>query len=143
MPISQIYINLPITLKKLGKFAPKQATEMRHNAFFLKALGSVAYPFLRVYHILTIVSSLENKAVRIIPEDAKYLLSIKGVSPFYAAAFLAEIGSIANFLTPKKLIKYTGSISPVARHTGAWIETKLLELVQKMHMGRSPHGSVN
>lgn len=61
-----------------------------------------------LHHLNTIISSLENKAVRLLPEEGQYLLSIKGVSPFYAAAFLAEIGDVNNFATPKKLIKYAG-----------------------------------
>lgn len=61
-----------------------------------------------LHHFNTVISSLENKALRLAPEGIKYLLSIKGVSPFYAAAFLAEIVDIRNFASPKKLIKYTG-----------------------------------
>jgi transposase len=55
-----------------------------------------------------VVSSLEARAIKLLPAEAKYLLSVKGVSPFYAAAFLAEIGDINNFKGPKKLIKYAG-----------------------------------
>jgi transposase len=61
-----------------------------------------------LHHLNSMVSSLENRAVRMLPAEAKFLLSVKGVSPFYAAAFLAEIGDIHNFKNPKKLIKYTG-----------------------------------
>lgn len=61
-----------------------------------------------LHHLNTVISSLENKTIRLVPEEIKYLLSLKGMSPFYAAAFLAEIGDIKNFANPKKLIKYTG-----------------------------------
>lgn len=61
-----------------------------------------------LHHINTIISSLENKAVRLFPEEVKSLLTIKGISPFYAAAFWAEIGDIKRFSSPKKLIRYAG-----------------------------------
>ncbi len=61
-----------------------------------------------LHHLNSMVSSLENRAVRMLPPEAEFLLSVKGMSPFYAAAFLAEIADIHNFRTPKQLIKYTG-----------------------------------
>lgn len=61
-----------------------------------------------LHHMTSVISLLEKRTVERLPAEAKYLLSIKGISPFYAAAFLSEIGSIANFKTQKDLISYAG-----------------------------------
>ena len=66
-----------------------------------------------LHHLNTIVSDLDNKAIKLLPDQAKYLLSIKGLSPFYSASFLAEIGDIKDFASPKQLIRYAGIIISV------------------------------
>jgi transposase len=119
--------------KKVAKMMPKQLISLFHKhkvtgigLFRAKKIISHAqsaihracyFPEIRnnlkqdlqlLHHLNTIVSDLENKAIKALPPEAALIASIKGISPFFAAAFLAEIESISKFATPKKLIKYTG-----------------------------------
>lgn len=119
--------------KKIAKMLPKQLIELfrRHR---VSGIGpcrakkiithaqsvihrSCYYPEIKdnlrqdlqlLHHLNTIVTDLENKTIKAAPPEVAFLTSIKGISPFFAAAFMAEIESIAKFATPKQLIKYTG-----------------------------------
>lgn len=93
---------------RAGKIIKHAQTAIHHSQPLPEYRSHLKQDLQLLHHLNTIVSSLENKAVRLLPEEGQYLLSLKGVSPFYAAAFLAEITDIRNFATPKKLIKYTG-----------------------------------
>lgn len=99
-----------------GVVGPKRALRIIEHAqsalrrsFYLPEIrNNLKQDLQLIHHLNTIVSDLENRAVRLLPEEAKYLLSIKGITPFYAAAFLAEIEDIGKFASPKQLIKYAG-----------------------------------
>ncbi|MFH1576196.1 MAG: IS110 family transposase [Candidatus Margulisiibacteriota bacterium] len=119
--------------KKIAKMAPKQLIELfrRHKVSGIgpiRAKKTIAHaqsavhracylPEIRnnlrqdlqlLHHLNTIVSDLENKAIKAMPYEAALINSIKGISPFFATAFIAEVESITKFATPKQLIKYTG-----------------------------------
>lgn len=119
--------------KKIAKMLPKQLIELfrRHKVsgigpfrakkiiahaqsvvhracYFPEIKNNLRQDLQLLHHLNTIVSDLENKAVKALPAEAALITSIKGVSPFFAAAFVAEIESMARFATPKQLIKYTG-----------------------------------
>lgn len=119
--------------KKVAKMLPRQLIELfrRHNVsgvgpfrakkiiahaqtviqkacYFPEIRNNLRQDLQLLHHLNTIVSDLENKAVKALPQEAALLTSIKGISPFFAAAFIAEIESISKFATPKQLIKYTG-----------------------------------
>jgi len=112
---------------KVRNIGPKRALKIIthaqsviHKSFYLPEIQqNLKQDIHLLHHLNTIVSDLENKAVRLLPEEAKYLLSIKGISPFYAAAFLAEIEKISNFASPKKLIRYTG-LSVAVKESGMY-----------------------
>lgn len=61
-----------------------------------------------LHHLQSMLTDLEKQVMAHLPEEAKYLLSMKGISPFFAASFLAEIETIRRFATPKQLIRYVG-----------------------------------
>lgn len=61
-----------------------------------------------LHHLQSLLSDLEKQVIRHLPEETKYLLSIKGISPFFAAAFLAEVETMERFATPKQLIRHVG-----------------------------------
>jgi transposase len=87
----------------------KHAQGVLHNSIPLSEYRfNLRQDLQLLHHLNTVVSSLEARAIRLLPAEAKHLLSVKGVSPFYAAAFIAEIGDINNFKSPKSLIKYAG-----------------------------------
>lgn len=119
--------------KKISKMTPKQLIDLfrRHkvsgvgpyrarkiiahaqsvihkSSYFPEIKNNLRQDLQLLHHLNTIVSDLENKATRAMPEEAQLMLSIKGVSPFFAAAFMAEIETMAKFKTAKQLVRYTG-----------------------------------
>lgn len=119
--------------KKIAKMMPKQIIELfkqhkvsgigpfrakkiiahaqsviHRSCYFPEIRNNLKQDLQLLHHLNTIVSDLENKAIKAIPPEAALIASIKGISPFFAAAFIAEIESITKFATPKQLIKYTG-----------------------------------
>lgn len=95
----------PYRAKKIISHAQSVVTR---DSCFPEIRNNLRQDLQLLHHLNTIISDLENKAVRAMPSDAKYILSIKGISPFFAAAFMAEIEDISKFAVPKKLIRYTG-----------------------------------
>jgi transposase len=74
------------------------------------------------------------KATRV--EDWKILRSIKGVGPKTAVPFLAEMGSIENFPSPKKLIAFAG-MDPSVCQSGKFIGRSKLSKRGNRHMRRA------
>ena len=74
------------------------------------------------------------KATRI--EDWKILRSIKGVGPKTAVPFLAEMGSIENFSSPKKLIAFAG-MDPSVCQSGKFIGKSKLSKRGNRHLRRA------
>ena len=95
----------PFRAKKIISHAQ---TAVHRSCYFPEIRNNLRQDLQLLHHLNTIVSDLENKAVRAMPPQAALINSIKGVSPFFATAFVAEIEDIAKFATPKQLIKYTG-----------------------------------
>jgi transposase len=95
----------PFRAKKIIAHAQ---TVIHKTCYFPEIRNNLRQDLQLLHHLNTIVSDLENRAVKALPCEAALLTSIKGISPFFAAAFIAEIESISRFPTPKQLIKYTG-----------------------------------
>ena len=95
----------PFRAKKI--IAHAQSAVYR-SCYFPEIKNNLRQDLQLLHHLNTIVTDLENKTVKALPAEAVLLTSIKGISPFFAAAFIAEIESITKFATPKQLIKYTG-----------------------------------
>jgi len=74
------------------------------------------------------------KATRV--EDWKILRSIKGVGPKTAVPFLAEMGSIENFSSPKKLIAFAG-MDPSVCQSGKYIGKSKLSKRGNRHLRRA------
>jgi transposase len=74
------------------------------------------------------------KATRV--EDWKLLRSIKGVGPKTAVPFLAEMGSIENFSSPKKLIAFAG-MDPSVCQSGKYIGKSKLSKRGNRHLRRA------
>ncbi len=74
------------------------------------------------------------KATRV--EDWKILRSIKGVGPKTAVPFLAEMGSIENFSSPKKLIAFAG-MDPSVCQSGKFIGKSKLSKRGNRHLRRA------
>jgi transposase len=69
-------------------------------------------------------------------EDWKILRSIKGVGPKTAVPFLAEMGSIENFSSPKKLIAFAG-MDPSVCQSGKFIGKSKLSKRGNRHLRRA------
>ncbi|MFQ5448451.1 MAG: IS110 family transposase [Saprospiraceae bacterium] len=95
----------PFRAKKIIAHAQ---TVIHKTCYFPEIRNNLRQDLQLLHHLNSIVSDLENRTVRALPDEATLLTSIKGISPFFAAAFIAEIESISKFATPKQLIKYTG-----------------------------------
>ena len=74
------------------------------------------------------------KATRV--EDWKLLRSIKGVGPKTAVPFLAEMGSIENFSSSKKLIAFAG-MDPSVCQSGKYIGKSKLSKRGNRHLRRA------
>jgi transposase len=74
------------------------------------------------------------KATRV--EDFEILRSIKGVGPKTAAPFLAEMGSIDNFVSHKKLIAFAG-MDPSVSQSGQFIGMSRLSKRGNRHLRRA------
>ena len=74
------------------------------------------------------------KATRV--EDWKLLRSIKGVGPKTAVPFLAEMGSIENFSSPKKLIAFAG-MDPSVCQSGKYVGKSKLSKRGNRHLRRA------
>jgi len=74
------------------------------------------------------------KATRV--EDWKILRSIKGVGPKTAVPFLAEMGSIENFSSPKKLIAFAG-LDPSVCQSGKFVGKSKLSKRGNRHLRRA------
>jgi len=74
------------------------------------------------------------KATRV--EEWKILRSIKGVGPKTAVPFLAEMGSIENFSSPKKLIAFAG-MDPSVCQSGKFIGKSKLSKRGNRHLRRA------
>ena len=69
-------------------------------------------------------------------EDGKILRSIKGVGPKTAVPFLAEMGSIENFSSPKKLIAFAG-MDPSVCQSGKYVGKSKLSKRGNRHLRRA------
>ena len=69
-------------------------------------------------------------------EDLKILRSIKGVGPKTGVPFLAEMGSVDNFSSPKKLIAFAGMDSSVCQ-SGKFIGKSKLSKRGNRHLRRA------
>jgi transposase len=69
-------------------------------------------------------------------DDLKILRSIKGVGPKTAAPFLAEMGSVENFLSHKKLIAFAG-MDPSVSQSGQFIGKSRLSKRGNRHFRRA------
>jgi transposase len=69
-------------------------------------------------------------------EDWKILRSIKGVGPKTGVPFLAEMGSIENFSSPKKLIAFAG-MDPSVCQSGKFIGKSKLSKRGNRHLRRA------
>jgi transposase len=74
------------------------------------------------------------KATRV--DDFEILRSIKGVGPKTAAPFLAEMGSVENFLSHKKLIAFAG-MDPSVSQSGQFIGMSRLSKRGNRHLRRA------
>ena len=74
------------------------------------------------------------KATRV--DDLKILRSIKGVGPKTAAPFLAEMGSVDNFLSHKKLIAFAG-MDPSVCQSGKFVGMSRLSKRGNRHLRRA------
>jgi transposase len=74
------------------------------------------------------------KATRV--DDFEILRSIKGVGPKTAAPFLAEMGSVENFLSHKKLIAFAG-MDPSVSQSGQFIGMSRLSKRGNWHLRRA------
>jgi transposase len=74
------------------------------------------------------------KATRV--EDLKILRSIKGVGPKTAVPFLAEMGRVENFSSPKKLIAFAG-MDPSVCQSGKYIGKSKLSKRGNRHLRRA------
>lgn len=95
--------------KRAKRIIDHAKTTFHKSQYLMEIEQNLKQDIKLLHHLNTIVADLESKAVKLLPEEAKYLLSIKGISPFYAAAFIAEIGGeMQQFRTYKQIIRYTG-----------------------------------
>lgn len=69
-------------------------------------------------------------------EDWKILRSIKGVGPKTGVPFLAEMGSVGNFSSPKKLIAFAG-MDPSVCQSGKFIGKSKLSKRGNRHLRRA------
>lgn len=69
-------------------------------------------------------------------EDFRILRSIKGVGPNTGVPFLAEMGSVDNFSSPKKLIAFAG-MDPSVRQSGTFIGKSKLSKRGNRHLRRA------
>jgi transposase len=74
------------------------------------------------------------KATRV--EDLQILRSIKGVGPKTGVPFLAEMGSVENFSSPKKLIAFAG-MDPSVCQSGKYIGKSKLSKRGNRHLRRA------
>jgi transposase len=74
------------------------------------------------------------KATRV--DDLKILRSIKGVGPKTAAPFLAEMGTVDNFLSHKKLIAFAG-LDPSVHQSGKFVGAGKLSKQGNRHLRRA------
>jgi len=74
------------------------------------------------------------KATRV--DDLKILRSIKGVGPKTAAPFLAEMGTVDNFLSHKKLIAFAGW-DPSVRQSGNFVGISKISKRGNRHLRRA------
>ena len=69
-------------------------------------------------------------------DDLELLRSIRGVGPNTAAPFLAEMGEVKNYRSPKKIIAYAG-IDPSVHQSGKWIGMSKLSKRGNRHLRRA------
>ncbi len=69
-------------------------------------------------------------------EDWKILRSIKGVGPKTGVPFLAEMGSVENFSSPKKLIAFAG-MDPSVCQSGKYVGKSKLSKRGNRHLRRA------
>ena len=74
------------------------------------------------------------KATRV--DDLKILRSIKGVGPKTAAPFLAEMGTVDNFLSHKKLIAFAG-MDPSVCQSGKFVGVSKISKRGNRHLRRA------
>jgi transposase len=74
------------------------------------------------------------KATRV--DDFEILRSIKGVGPKTAAPFLAEMGSVENFLSHKKLIAFAG-MDPSVSQSGKFVGMSKISKRGNRHLRRA------
>ena len=68
-------------------------------------------------------------------EDFQIITSVKGINSKTAAPFLAELGSISNFSSYKKLIAYAG-LDPSIHESGKFVGTRRLSKRGNRHLRR-------
>lgn len=95
----------PFRAKKIIAHAQ---TAIHRSRYLPEIRNNLRQDLQLLHHLNTIVSDLEKRAISALPSEAVRLTSIKGISPFWAAAFVAEIESITKFATSKQLIRYAG-----------------------------------
>jgi transposase len=113
-----------------GHFGEAKAREIKaaaENSLGVSFLADACQIELRcllghVELLETQVALVDEHLARLLVEipDGQYLLSIKGISTTLAAAILGEIGYIARFAGPEKLVAYAG-LDPSVYQTGEFV----------------------
>lgn len=113
-----------------GRFGEQKAREIKaaaQSSLGVSFLTDACQVELRC--LLSHVELLESQVAlvnehlaRLLTEipDGQYLLSIKGIGAALAGAILAEIGDIARFAGPEKLVAYSG-LDPSVYQTGEFV----------------------
>jgi transposase len=102
-------------------FHPEHGMEELDRLNLPKSDYGVIHALLSSLHkVVEEKKTLEKKIVQygeFLQDDVELLISIKGVSPFLALGFLADVGDITRFQNIKKLNAYLGLV-PVTRSSG-------------------------
>lgn len=112
------------------RLSSEQHKNLFHPKYGIEELEKLGLPVSDYHVIRALLSSLhkildekktlEKKIVQygeFLQDDVEILISIKGVSPFLALGFLADVGDIFRFQNIKKLNAYLGLV-PVTRSSG-------------------------
>ena len=127
--------------KSRGRFGETKAEELRQAAkiSFGITIGTAAFT-MQLRQLLEMIELLERQLVELESEIEQYLAKLDtpittcpGVGNVLGAVILSEIGDIARFSEPKKLVAFVG-IDPSVKQSGEFAGTH-----NKMSKRGSPH----
>ena len=95
---------------------------------------SIAMNLEILWHILEKKEELVKEILRIgepLKEEVELLISIRGITPLTAMAFLADVGDVRRFKTLRKMNAYLGLV-PKMRESGGFIRSGHINRASKV-----------